>query len=245
MIGKHGDAGIGLAVLALVFAFQPLAYAQTSPGPARPLITQSINEGNLVVLEGNTRPEAKNPANDRGIVPDSLPMPHIMLQLRRPAAQEQALQTLIGQLHDPQSPNFHHWLSASEIGTRFGPAASDIQTISGWLQRNGFTVNAVYSNRMVIDYSGTAGQVRTAFHTEIHYLDVNGVTRFANMSDPRIPAALMPAVVGVPSLNNIPPKPMMRRPKAAIHSHRLRLRPCLRLSMLLGDASRSRDDLQL
>ena len=130
-------AGVLFALLWLVPAFAPAAYAQISVGPSRPLITQSINEGNLVVLAGNTRPEAKNPANDRGVVPDGLPLEHMILQLRRPVAQEQALATLINQLHDPQSPNFHHWLSASEIGAQFGPAASDIQIIIGWLQQHG------------------------------------------------------------------------------------------------------------
>ena len=161
-------AGFLFALLLLVGAFAPAAVAQTSAGPSQPLITQPINEGNLVALSGNTRPEA-NAANDRGIVSDSLPLQHMMLQLRRPAAQEQALETLIDQLHDPKSPNFHHWLSAAEFGAQFSPAASDIATITGWLQQHGFTVNTVYPSGMVIDFSGTAGQVRTAFHTEIHY----------------------------------------------------------------------------
>jgi hypothetical protein len=199
------------ALLWLVPAFAPAADAQTSAGPSRPLITQSINEANMAVLAGNTRPEARNPANDLGMVPDNLPLAHMMLQLRRPAAQEQALATLIDQLHDPRSPNFHHWLSASEVGAQFGPAASDIQTITGWLSQRGFTVNTVYANNMAIEYSGTAGQVRAAFHTQIHYLNVNGVTRFANMSDPQIPAALTSAVVGVTSLHNIPAKPAFHR----------------------------------
>jgi hypothetical protein len=173
------------------------------------MITQPIVEANLIRLFGNTRPEA-NAANDRGRVSDNLPMEHLLLQLKRPPARELALQSLIDQLHDPRSPNYHHWLSASEIGAQFGPSVSDIRTISRWLQQRGFTINTVHSNQMVIDFSGTAGQVRTAFHTDIHYLDVNGVTRFANMSDPAIPAALGPAVVGVTSLHDIPLRPMMR-----------------------------------
>jgi hypothetical protein len=191
--------------------------AQSSVEPPQPLITQPINEANLVVLPGNTRPEAKNPANDRGIVPDSLPLPHLMLQLRRPAARELALDALIGQLHDPHSPNFHRWLESSEVGAQFGPATSDIQTITGWLQERGFAVNTVYPNRIVIDFSGTAGQVRTTFHTEIHNLSVSGVAHIANMTDPQIPAALAPAVVGIVSLNDFKPKTQyMLRPRGEI-----------------------------
>lgn len=61
---------------------------------------------------------------------------------------------------------------------------------------------------MVIDFSGTAGQVRQAFQTEIHQLNVKGVSHIANMSDPKIPAALAPAVEGVISLNNFRPHAM-------------------------------------
>ena len=81
-------------------------------------------------------------------------------------------------------------------------------TIRGWLRSHGFTVNVVYPNGVVIDFSGTAGQVREAFHTEIHRLYVNGAKHIANMSDPRIPAALAPAVVGIVSLHDFRPHPM-------------------------------------
>ena len=74
-----------------------------------------------------------------------------------------------------------------------------------------FAVGYVYPNRMVIDFSGTAGQIREAFQTEIHYLEVNGEQHFANMSDPRIPRALAPVIVGVVSMNNFRPHAMLKR----------------------------------
>ena len=98
---RLGIAGGALAAVAFGFASWPAALAQTAGGRAQPLITQSVNDGNLFRLAGNTRPEAQNAANDRGRVDDATPMPHLMLQLRRPAAQEQALAKLIDQLHDP------------------------------------------------------------------------------------------------------------------------------------------------
>ncbi|HUD89738.1 MAG TPA: protease pro-enzyme activation domain-containing protein [Xanthobacteraceae bacterium] len=183
--------------------------------PSQPLVTQAVNEASLVPLPGNTRAEARDPANDRGIVPDSMALPHMLLQLRRPAAQDQALNALIDQLHDAQSPNYHRWLSPAEVGAQFGPAASDIAVITGWLTQHGFAVNSVYPNGMVIDFSGTAGQVRNTFHTEIHNLSVNGVAHFANMSDPQIPTALAPAVVGIVSLHDFRPRPGAARNPAA------------------------------
>jgi hypothetical protein len=61
---------------------------------------------------------------------------------------------------------------------------------------------------MTIRFSGTAALVENAFHTEIHNLEVKGEVHIGNMSDPQIPAALAPAVVGVKALHNFFPKPM-------------------------------------
>ncbi len=188
-------------VLALSFA----AYAET---PA--LITRPIDENHTITLGGNTRPEAV-PANDRGRVPDSTPIEHMLLQLQRSPEQDAAVDKLIDQLHDQSSPNYHHWLTAAQFGERFGLSQQDLATITGWLQSHGFTVNAVYPNGMLIDFSGTAGVIRSALHTEIHNLTVNGVAHIANMSDPKIPEALAPAVAGVVSLHDFWPHPMMHQ----------------------------------
>ena len=69
---------------------------------------------------------------------------------------------------------------------------------------------------MVIAFSGTAAQVRDAFHTPIHYLDIAGHTHYANMHDPQIPQALAPAVAGVAALHDFTPHPMNRRAKFTI-----------------------------
>ena len=222
-----------LALAALSLALRPSAYAQTPPvgaaaAPAQPMITAAVNEAIRAPLAGNTRPEA-TAANDRGRVDDAKPLEHMQLQLRRPADREQALQALIEQLHDPKSPNFHHWLTAAEFDAQFSPAASDIAAVTGWLQQQGFTVNFVYPSGMSIDYSGTAGQVRTALHTELHNLSVNGVAHFANMSDPEIPAALAPAVIGIVSLHDFKARshrvPKSDHPNASLGSGNFSVTP--------------------
>ena len=189
----------------------PPAKAQAPAGRAQPLITQPVDSNSLMPVSGNTRGEAKKSANDRGLVDDSMPLPEMRVQLRRPAAQEQAFEQLIEQLHDPNSPNYHHWLTAAEIGVQFGPAQSDIAAVSAWLRQSGFTVKAASPSGMLIDFSGTAGQVRRVFRTEIHNVSVRGEIRYANVSDPQIPAALGPAVAGIHGLNNIRPVPQMRQ----------------------------------
>ena len=55
---------------------------------------------------------------------------------------------------------------------------------------------------MAIEFSGTAGQLRTNFKTELHTFVSGGRTFIANDRDPQIPDALSPVVTGFASLNN-------------------------------------------
>jgi subtilase family serine protease len=193
-----------LCVLASLFAFGG-AHAQGRRGGDAPaVITQRIDERNRVTLQGSTRHEVDSDS-DRGDVDDALPMQHMLLQLRRSPDQERKLQQFIDDIHKEGSANFHRWIGAQEFGQRFGLATQDLDTITGWLEAHGFQINVVYSSGMVIDFSGTARQVRLAFHTPIHHFNFRGEQHIGNVNDPQIPAALAPAIVGVVSLNDVKP----------------------------------------
>ena len=194
-----------LVVVPLSLLVLVLASAQIRSESTRRLITQAIDESKRVELPGNTRPEV-SADNDRGIVPDSLPMEHMQLQLRLPMEKEDELDNLLQKIQDPSSPNYHKWLTPEEFKQQFSLAREDIETITNWLKSQGFTVNVV--NARSVDFSGTAGQVRYAFRTAIHYFDVRGVRHIANLSNPQIPAALAPAVAGIVSLTDFKPHPI-------------------------------------
>jgi len=197
----------------LCFAFVSLlpvrSFAQTSPAAAR--ITQAVDESQLTVLKGNTYFMARA-QYDRGPAPASLPMNRMLLVLRRSPEQEAALEQLLDQQQDQSSPNYHQWLTPRQFGQQFGPADQDIQTVTSWLQSHGFQVTRISNGRTVIEFSGTAGQVQEALHTAIHKYAVPGANgteeHWANSSDPQIPTALTPVVVGVNTLHNFPRKPM-------------------------------------
>jgi subtilase family serine protease len=197
-----------VAVLVLSCFFLGPVDAQTVSGlHSRPQVNESIDEGKHVTLRGNTHPHARH-EHDRGRVDDDLFLEHMLLQLRRPAEDERDLQEFLADLQDVASPNFHHWISAREFGERFGPSDRDIDKVTDWLERHHLKVNFVYPSGMVIDFSGTAGQVARAFHTEIHHFHVRGKKHIANISDPQIPAALAPIVVGIVSLHDFMPRAM-------------------------------------
>jgi subtilase family serine protease len=192
-------------ILAAILFVSLQAFAQGNQ--ARSLITQPVNESKLTVLKGNTHPLAR-PEFDRGAAPADLPMDRMMLVLKRSPEQESALEKLLVEQTDKTSPNYHKWLTPEQFGDQFGPSDSDIQAVTSWLESHGFQIGHVAKGRNIIEFSGNAAQVQQAFHTSIHKYTVTGQDHWANSSDPQIPEALTPVVVGVKSLHNFLSKPM-------------------------------------
>ena len=189
------SASLWLAVMALVLPFTALAAQAGDPA--------------LTLLPGNTSRQAR-PEFDRGRVPDSLPQNHIWMLLRRSPDKQLALQHLIKRQYNPRSADFHHWLTPQEFGAAFGPSPSEVHQVTQWLAQQGFQINSVPAGGLFVDFSGTAGQVAHAFHTEIHRYRgrLGDKDHYANNQDPAIPSALAPLVSGFRALNDFHPHPM-------------------------------------
>jgi subtilase family serine protease len=207
MPSKYKFSVTMLFVLAVMWLLPAGAFAQTSNVPPR--ITEVVNDSKLTVLHGNTHPLAQAQF-DRGPAPSDLPMERMQLVLKRSPVQEASLEKLMAEQQDKSSANYHKWLTPVQFGQEFGPASQDIQTITSWLTSHGFQINHVSNSRTVIQFSGTAGQVQEALHTPIHKFVVNNEEHWANATDPSIPTALTPVVVGVATLHNFYPKPTAR-----------------------------------
>lgn len=173
-------------------------------------ITQKIDPNQRTTLQGNVHPLARAQF-DRGAAPDSMLADRMILILSRSDEQEAALRQLLDEQQSAGSPNFHKWLTPEEFGQQFGPADTDVQTVMTWLLNNGFQVTDIAPGKTFIEFSGTAGQLRQAFHTDIHKYVIHGQERWANATDPQVPTALAPVIHGIASLNNFPRKPQARK----------------------------------
>jgi subtilase family serine protease len=200
---KNLLAGLTLSTVILTFLSGELR-AQTASSAASRI--SAIDESSLVVLTGNRHPLA-TPATDRGEVAADLPMERMLLVLTRDTTAESALQNRLAAQQDKSSPDFHAWLSPAQFGERFGASKADLQKLAAWLESHGFRVNRVGQGAMTIEFSGTAGQVKGAFHTPIHSYFANGERHYANAFDPQIPAALAPVVAGINTLHDFRKKP--------------------------------------
>jgi subtilase family serine protease len=196
------------SLLVWLLALPNRAQPQT-PG-RQPRIVKQINEAQRQMLPGNTHPLARA-SFDRGAAPVDLPMDRMLLVLNRSTEQMSALQSLLDAQQNPSSSHYHKWLTPGEFGEKFGATDDDIQTITIWLESQGFRISRVFNGKTVIEFSGTASQVRRAFHTEIRKYVVNGEAHWANASDPQIPVALANVVAGVATLHNFTKKTQFAR----------------------------------
>lgn len=175
---------------------------------AAPQIVAPVNDRVTLPLSGDLSSAVKR-ATDAGAIADTTALPHIRLELKRPAALQAAFDRLVLAQHTKGSAQYRHWLQPSDLRS-YGPAQADIDKVSLWLTSHGMTVNSVALDGMSIDFGGSAAAVARAFHTSLHAMTLNGEAHIANVSAPAIPAALAPAVVGV-TLHNFFPKPMLTK----------------------------------
>ncbi len=198
----------------LAAAVAALLSPALSSAQVLPRITSPVEDAAMVTLKGNTHPLAKAQF-DRGPVEEST-SGRMLLVLKRSPQQDQALRAFVESQHDQGSTNFRKWLTPEQFGEKFGVADSDIATVSDYLQSHGFEVGRVYANKMAIEVTGTAGQLRDTFQTQIHSYNIHGQQYFANASDPKIPSALAPVVAGFASLNNIRAVTSNRQPATSL-----------------------------
>jgi subtilase family serine protease len=190
----------------LFWVLYGLARAQSQPAFR---ITSPIDDRVRITLTGNVHPLAQ-PRYDQGKVSDSFPAERMLLLLQRSADREAALRQFLQDAHRPGTPSYHKWVTSKEFGERFGPEDAEIAAVSGWLQKHGFSIARVTKGKTAIEFSGNAGQLREAFHTEIHTYSIDGQEHHANNLDPQIPAALAAVVAGITPLNDFLPRSYLK-----------------------------------
>jgi subtilase family serine protease len=188
-------------ILFLIVLVVAPAVPVAAQNPARSLIDRPIDESQRTTLYGAGNPLALT-RYDQGEVDNSFSTTRVLLMLNRPPEREAALEQYLAEVHSKGSPSYHHWLTPQQFGKQFGPAETDIQTVTIWLGAKGFRVAKISQGKQFIEFSGVAGQLRDAFQAEIHQYNVNGEIYYANSRGISVPTALAAVVRGLAPLDN-------------------------------------------
>jgi subtilase family serine protease len=201
---------VSTAAMAAVLAagvFPTRTMAQTGSKSASPAarISAEISGSERSQLPGSQHPLAQA-TYDSGRVAAGTRLQGISIYFSRTQSQEADLQKLLAAQQDPSSSQYHKWLTPEQFASRFGMADADIAKVQSWLEQQGFSVDSVARSKNMIRFSGTVGQVESAFSTEMHNYNVNGAKHFAPSTALSVPSALAGVVNNVRNLDDFRPK---------------------------------------
>ncbi|MBV8052841.1 MAG: peptidase S53, partial [Acidobacteriaceae bacterium] len=170
-------------------------------------VAKAIDSNVAISLKGSVPAKAQQ-KHDQGLADPAMQLGYVTMIMQPSRTQQADLERLLQQQQDPASRNYHKWLTPEQYATRFGLSSNDVGTISAWLRSQGFEIVQIARGRDWIAFSGTAALVENAFHTQLHYYDVDGERHFANATEISIPQALDGVVAGFFGLNDFSLKRM-------------------------------------
>jgi len=119
------------------------------------------------------------------------------------------LAALIAAQQDPQSPQYHRWLTPDEFEARFAPLPEEYSAVVDWLRGEGFAVRPQV-NAARIDFSGTVKSVEASFGVRMSHYSHRGRTPLANDTPALLPVEFRDTVDFV-RLNTFPlAEPLVR-----------------------------------
>ena len=92
---------------------------------------------------------------------------HLALAVGLPLQNQAALNSLLQQLYDPASTNYHRWLTPEQFTAQFCPTDGDYQALIAFVKRNGLTVTTTHPNRVILDINGTVSNIEKIFHVNM------------------------------------------------------------------------------
>ncbi len=142
----------------------------------------------------------------------------LKLGIALPTRNQAELNLLLQNLNDPQSPQFHQYLSPEEFTARFSPSQADYDAVIAWAQASGLTVTGTSPNRRLIDIEADANTVNRAFNvTMTEYQHPSEDRSFISADREPTTSGLDIPLLQITGLNNfVTPRPHLHKGKAPI-----------------------------
>ncbi|MHB8637200.1 MAG: protease pro-enzyme activation domain-containing protein [Fimbriimonadaceae bacterium] len=131
---------------------------------------------------------------------------HIAVSL--PLGDPIGLEAYVDSVSDPASPEYRHFLTPEQIGSRFGMPSSQVQQVADYLKGEGFNISLIAKNHMSILADATVAQAETAFGTHIsNFATLNpsepGNAQFFSFKESlKTPPGIAPLILDVTGLES-------------------------------------------
>jgi kumamolisin len=110
---------------------------------------------------------------------------------------------LLNRLYDPDSPDYHRWITPTDFLSRFSPSQADVDATRQHLESHGLTVKRVSDNRVLVQATGTVAQIEEALAVNINVYQLGTETHYSNDRNPSVPSSLTDVVESVTGLTSL------------------------------------------
>jgi subtilase family serine protease len=219
---------VRVRVLRALCSIAAIILGATPPFLVLPNLLGSTSRQNIqyenaskVPLKGHVHPLIRS-AQEVGTIDASQKL-SLSLVFAPSSSQQAALQQLLQDQQDPNSPRFHKWITPEQFADAYGLSTAEVQTVRNWLNSAGIALREVAPSRNRISFEATAAQAQGLFNVEIHRYNLDGESHYANNAEPAVPQALSALLVGIRGLNDFRLKPRSvrsrRQIQAPLNSH--------------------------
>ena len=112
------------------------------------------------------------------------------------------LKTYLHNQHTSGNPQYGTVLSTQQFMARYAPSEAQVQAVTDYLSKSGFTGIKVEANRVLVSAGATAAQAQKTFNTQLAQFQMDGETVYAPVRDMMVPATLGGTVLSVLGLQN-------------------------------------------
>ena len=112
------------------------------------------------------------------------------------------IDSFLSALYDPQSPQYHHYLTPDQFTQQFAPTDDQVQQVTNYLQGQGLTITNIAPNNLIIDATGSVGQVQQSFHIHMNTYRLGTHTFVANDTAPSLPTSISSLISSISGLDN-------------------------------------------
>jgi subtilase family serine protease len=120
-----------------------------------------------------------------------------------PLTHQDALEKLLRDQTDSNSPSYHHWLTPAQFKAQFGPSTSDVAKVRSALEGAGFTI--VSEKTQNLEVEGPVSAVENMFGTHLNLVRIQeGLVKFAAETHLKLPNTLASAGATIPEFTTLP-----------------------------------------
>jgi len=154
------------------------------------------------------------------LVQNTNPTQQLNLSIGMQLRNSSGLDSLLNAIYDPNSPQYHQYLTPDQFNQLFAPTSDQVQQVISYLQSQGMTVTSVAPNNLLIDATATVSQVQQAFSVQINTYQAGNHTFYANTASPSVPTSISQLITSIGGLDNsVQYHPLYQRMIKHIQNH--------------------------